>query len=192
MTKKITIPKPSQPKVTPKLPFGERFFEEGKRHLTFSFSCFDRENKLFNLGDNSQMERVVSGRWFISLLDCLKSISNMEHAMIPSSMHQLHQVGWDSANASRPQSGEDLEYWQFRLNKSTGRVIGFIIDEIFYVVWLDPHHNLTDSEGYGKAVYHSRGKSDYELLQEQNKLLTEENERLKEENQAYKELFDSI
>ena len=35
------------------------------------------------------------------------------------------------------------------IDKSSGRVIGVIVNNVFYVVWLDPHHNLTDSEGYG-------------------------------------------
>ena len=41
------------------------------------------------------------------------------------------------------------------IDKSSGRVIGVIINNVFYVVWLDPHHNLIDSEGYGTVKKYS-------------------------------------
>ncbi|MCD8021451.1 MAG: hypothetical protein LUF30_00195 [Lachnospiraceae bacterium] len=37
-----------------------------------------------------------------------------------------------------------------------------MIDGVFYVVWLDPHHNLTDSEGYGTVRYYKPALSLYE------------------------------
>jgi hypothetical protein len=37
----------------------------------------------------------------------------------------------------------DKEAWQFEITKSEhGRVHGILIDEVFYVVWIDPCHNL--------------------------------------------------
>ena len=42
------------------------------------------------------------------------------------------------------------EWYQFRISKSKGRVIGIKIDNVFYIVYLDPFHNLINSEGYGK------------------------------------------
>ena len=125
-----------------------------EKSFSFSFACFDREHELFNLGDNSSPDGVISGKWFLSLLDCLKSVSNQRISDLRSSIHDLHPIDWEKANASPPYGFEQLEYWQFRINKSRGRVIGFKIDNTFYVVWLDPHHNLTDSEGYGKAEKH--------------------------------------
>lgn len=50
------------------------------------------------------------------------------------------------------------------LDKSHGRVIGILIDAVFYIVWLDPHHNPTDSKGYGGANKFKRPCSDYEKL----------------------------
>ena len=125
-----------------------------EKSFSFSFACFDRQHELFNLGDNSAPDGVVSGRWFLSLLDCLKSVSNQRISDLRSSVHDLHPIDWGKANTSPPSGFEQLEYWQFRVNKSRGRVIGFKIDNTFYVVWLDPHHNLTDSEGYGKVQRH--------------------------------------
>ena len=64
-----------------------------------------------------------------------------------------------------------------------------MIDGVFYIVWLDPHHNLTDSEGYGGATYHYAAKSIYERQEERIKYLEEENRRLEEENRELSELF---
>ncbi len=134
------------------LPYNGSFLTD--KSFSFSFACFDRQHELFNLGNNSSPDGVVSGKWFLSLLDCLKSVSNQRISDLFSSIHDLHRVDWKKTNTPPPPHSEQLEYWQFRINKSRGRVIGFKIDNTFYVVWLDPHHNLTNSEGYGKVEVH--------------------------------------
>ncbi|MBO6178492.1 MAG: hypothetical protein J6O04_04930 [Selenomonadaceae bacterium] len=116
--------------------------------IAFSFACFDRGNKYFNLGGNSE-DKTVGGIWFIKLLDCLKDVGTKTIQELKKAPYHLHPVKWESANVKPPNNSEQCQYWQFRLNKSDGRVIGILIDHIFYVVWLDPYHNLTNSEGYG-------------------------------------------
>ena len=136
--------------------------------LTFSFACFDRNHDLFNLGGDAE-DKTVGGAWFLDLLDCLKSVSNKKIPEIRTSLHDLHPIDWSKTNASAPDGDEQHEYWQFRINKSKGRVIGFIVNviehSVFYVVWLDPHHNLTDSEGYGGKVWFKRPVSEAEIRQ---------------------------
>lgn len=51
---------------------------------------------------------------------------------------------------------EQYEWWQFRISKSKGRVIGIFIENCFHIVWLDRYHNLTNSEGDGKENYKSK------------------------------------
>ena len=146
-----------------KLPYnGSAVSEQG---FSFSFACFDRTHDLFNLGGKSE-NGTVGGPWFIDLMDCLKSISNMTFAQACSSMHELHPVDWKNANAKCPTDDNQREYWQFRINKSKGRVVGILIDSVFYVVWLDRHHNLSNSAGYGGVNKFSQGKSLYELQEE--------------------------
>ncbi len=161
MIKKINLPpvdlKVVQSKVT--LPYNGNAVTE--KSFSFSFACFDRSHALFNLGDNTA-EGVVSGKWFLDLLDCLKSVSNKTVFELKGSMHDLHPVDWEKTNTCSPGGSEQTEYWQFRINKSKGRVIGFLIEGVFYVVWLDPHHNLTDSVGYGTVVKHKPGLSVFE------------------------------
>lgn len=129
------------------LPFNGKIVQE--QMFSLSFACLDLDHELFNLGGKAE-DKTVGGKWFLQLLECLKSVSNKTIAELKNSVHDLHPVDWAKTNVKCP-SGNQGEYWQFRLNKSRGRVIGMLIDGVFYVVWLDPHHNLTDSEGYGKA-----------------------------------------
>lgn len=178
-TKGICLPaveKPTKEKIS--LPFNGSIVKG--RGFSFSFACFDHTHELFNLGDDQKPEKCVSGNWFIGLLDCLKSVGNMTFDAMRQSMHDLHPIDWTKTNASPPDDDAQREYWQFRINKSKGRIIGFMIDGVFYIVWLDPHHNLTDSNGYGKATYHHAAKSTYELQEERIQFLEKENRELSE------------
>lgn len=173
------------------LPYnGNAVTEKG---LYFSFACFDRNHKLFNLGENGNQDSVVSGKWFLDLFECLKSVNNMTFSELKASKHQLHPIDWNKCNAKPPECFEQLNYWQFRIDKSKGRVHGFILNhtpnDIFFVMWLDPHHNLSDSEGYGTATYHYRPKSTYETMQEKMEALQDENNRLKGDLKAAEELM---
>ena len=77
---------------------------------------------------------------------------------LKTSIHDLHPVNWKASNVSCPLNSDQLDFYQFRISKSKGRIIGIKIDNTFYVVWLDPHHNFSDSEGYGRAKYYKKAK----------------------------------
>lgn len=160
--------------------------------FSFSFASFDRTHKLFNLGDNSEKSGIVSSEWFIALLDCLKVVNRMTVAELKSSMHDLHPVDWHKANTSMPEDGSQCEYWQFRINKGRGRVIGVLIDGVFYVVWLDPHHNLSNSKGYRQEEWYKPALSEYEKQEILIAKQREENLRLIEELTAAEELLMSV
>jgi hypothetical protein len=160
------------------------------KRFVFSFELFDRNHPLFNVGKNEHCPEAVSGEWFIELLDCLKEISNKNiYELGKGSMYDLHPVNWKKANAKLPEGHEQLEYYQFRINKSNGRVIGAKIDNLFYIVWLDRYHNLTDSDGYGKAKYMYRPKSIFEEQQEKIEILEKRINRYKQEIDTYESTF---
>ncbi|MCR5661281.1 MAG: hypothetical protein K6G50_04010 [bacterium] len=121
-----------------------------KGNLLFSFSMFDRQHELFNLGSNTS-DGIIEAKWFIHLLDCLKEASRKSIQELKNGTYDLHPVKWEQANTKQPDNLQQYNFWQFRINKSRGRVIGALIEGVFYIVWLDCHHNLTNSEGYGKA-----------------------------------------
>ena len=168
--------------------------DEKNEYFKFCFDMFDREHPLFNLGNEPKHSKAISGEWFISLLDCLKEVSAIKIAELKKDTHDLHPVNWKSENinTSKPAGHEQLEYWQFRINKGNGRVIGVKIDNKFYIVWLDPYHNLTNSNGYGKAKYYYRPKTEYELLQERYEHLKIEYAELSKENETFEKLFDEM
>ena len=109
------------------LPFNGNVVND--RSFSFSFASFDRSHELFNLGSATGN---VNSEWFISLLDCFKSVNNMTLEEVKRSTHDLHPINWDNTNANSP--NEQYEFWQFRINKSLARVIGILLDGIFYVV----------------------------------------------------------
>ena len=182
----MKLPRKEPPKEKTLLPFNGKAVTE--KSFSFSFACFDRSHELFNLGDQTESGTVVAN-WFIDLLDCLKSVSNMTLTELKTSMHDLHPIEWSKTNTSAPRDGEQCEYWQFRINKSKGRVVGFLIEGVFYIVWLDPHHNLTNSEGYGKEMYYKAGKSLYELQEIEIQQKQEEIERLNKELETASQLM---
>lgn len=168
------------------LPFNGNAVSE--KSLSFSFSCFDRSEPLFNLG-SSDSKGVLSGGWFVDLLDCLKNVSNTSIIDLQISKHDLHRINWKHTNVHQPANSEQCEYWQFRVNKSKGRVIGILIDRVFYLVWLDPHHNLTNSDGYEGPQKYNPPQSEYEQLEAQNNELKAENKKLKDDLDAAEKLL---
>lgn len=160
-----------------------------KEKFSFSFSSFDRTHELFNLGDNSETNNIVKSEWFLDFLDCLKSVNNMNVNELKRSMFDLHPIDFSKTNVNPPDS-EQKDYWQFRINKSKGRIIGFLVRGIFYVVWLDPHHNLTNSEGYGKMTYHMQPLSMYEQQLSKISELEEKVSKMQEDINTYEELLN--
>lgn len=161
-----------------------------EKKFLFSFTLFDRDHKLFNLGDESTKDGAVPGGWFLSLFDCFECVCDMKIYDLKGSSYDLHPVDWEFANTSPPTGLEQYELQQFRINKSKGRIVGFYIGNVFYVVWLDPHHNLTDSEGYGKAVFYRKPLSDYERLEKKCEEQRKEIMRLKGDLHAAEELLN--
>lgn len=117
MTKKFTLPSVSKQlaKENTTLPFNGSAVTE--KSFSFSFACFDRTHELFNLGDHTT-EGVISGKWFLDLFDCLKSVSNKTIVELKASLHDLHPIIWSKTNINAPANSGQCDYWQFRINKS--------------------------------------------------------------------------
>jgi len=91
-----------------------------------------------------------TGAWFESLLERLQALSSLRPQEVLSSRSsalRAHPI--EFSRSSEPQGFAHLNHrlrgyepYQFQLSKERGRVHGFFIDLIFYIVWLDPHHRL--------------------------------------------------
>lgn len=113
--------------------------------LRFSF-------RHLNSNDKFGHEKVVDTATYLpQLLTRLQSISNLklsEFRANKDSSLRAHTHDWNKTTeikgfAHLSTQLQSCEAWQFQLSANEhGRVHGVLIDEVFYVVWLDPGHLL--------------------------------------------------
>jgi hypothetical protein len=86
-----------------------------------------------------------------TLLDRLREVSSMrvsEFRANKSRAIRAHTLDWTetsekSGYSHLTQQLQQCEPWQFCLSANEhGRIHGILIDEVFYVVWLDPGHKM--------------------------------------------------
>lgn len=136
--------------------------DRGLPFITFSFKYFGQQ-AFFGIGEQD-------ATWFANLFDRIKDLSGKTKAIIENpterEAYRLHPIDWDAINCpikiadllSVPQNiknnAENDFFWQFQLSKGTGRVVGFFNEDstIFYIVLLDPKHNIQPSKYYGYSV----------------------------------------
>ncbi|MBZ5628113.1 MAG: hypothetical protein LAO06_04520 [Acidobacteriia bacterium] len=135
-------PAPEPP--TPAIP--EIVVPAENRPLRFSFKHLDTANRKFQLADcNAEFFRALVERirdyssWTV---DDFCDQNNNEHR------HVIHFPDTTEPNgfAGLGFDPDQLEYheaWQFELSPiEEWRVHGILIDDTFYIIWLDADHNL--------------------------------------------------
>ena len=162
----------------------------GMQPVIFTFVDLDREHPYFNLSK-------VGPGWFILLLDTLQKLSNMSWSSILSDdAYDAHPHDWNKTTTQfKKEKYEQFEGVQFQLKKNTGRVHGYVIGNLFYVVWLDPYHNLYDMDGFPPVkskikMYKNPGKSCLQIYNEDIEYLAKENQELRKENNEVMELLN--
>lgn len=130
-------------------------------HIGFSFEYF-KQIPYFQLGDEQN-------HWFVSLFDRLKDLSGKDSSILgdvnAKKRYRIHSIVWNQPNIPIKKSdlnwipegylkNDEFEFIQFQLSKSNGRVVGFFNEDssIFYIVLLDPKHNLQPSKDHNYAV----------------------------------------
>ena len=89
----------------------------------------------------------------MQLLDKLQNLSKIEIQKLLKDNNyrkaiRMHIINWSDTSelngfANLPQHLNDLTPWQFNITSNAhGRVHGFLIENIFYIVWLDTDHLL--------------------------------------------------
>jgi len=118
--------------------------EKDDAPLRFSFRFFD-------CADAELCPPTFPEGYTQTLMDRLRSISTWTVKEFTSSRSKAirsHQIDWE--DTSRPDGFPNLNEqfgaypgWQFSLSANEhGRVHGLLIDDTFYVIWLDCGHNL--------------------------------------------------
>ncbi len=93
--------------------------------------------------------------YWLTLIDRLKALSALstqELLVNRSSSLRFHPIKWEdtSENGFGLKDEEQLvdTPYQFSLSSNEhGRIHGFLINEVFYIVWLDPDHQLYPKKG---------------------------------------------
>lgn len=114
-----------------------------RRGVSFSYKYFQRDHSKFSVASRK-------AEYLIALLDRLRDVSSLNAQELisnRSSALRCHSIKWsDTTESCFGFPGEeqlvDTPY-QFSISSNQhGRVHGFFIEEVFYIVWLDPEHKL--------------------------------------------------
>jgi len=113
--------------------------------VCFSFKYLEIEHEKFDLPDTS-----VKISYLYTILDRLKQISSMHcnEFRLSGKALRSHIIKWE--NTTEPdgychlsEQMQECSPWQFSLSREElGRIHGFILGDIFYVVWIDHDHKL--------------------------------------------------
>ena len=118
------------------------------RGISFSFKYYQDMHDKFSCNDKATVYWLT----LLSRLKALSGLSAQELLANRSRALRFHPIKWEDTSENRfglPSEEQlvDIPY-QFSLSSNEhGRVHGFFIDEIFYVVWLDPDHLLYPAQG---------------------------------------------
>ena len=113
--------------------------------IRLSFKCLD----LFSNGKFG-IHRCRDG-YLQKLLERLKDLSSLTQTEFRTSRSpslRIHEIDW--ATTSEPDGFTSLneqlralQAWQFEITRNEhGRVHGFLLEDTFFVVWIDPDHRL--------------------------------------------------
>ena len=112
--------------------------------ITFSFSALERTSH-FNLD-------MTCPNWSSELFEMLKNASNYSKTDLICGKLRTYRVH-NHESASPPDPLPDgvalKDCYQIRISKSKGGIHGVFNENIFYVIWLDPLHNMYPDEKYG-------------------------------------------
>lgn len=141
------IPKASainKPRITPE----NIAVKSEKQKILFSFEAVDK-NEYFNLDGTCQ-------NWAADLFDTMKKVSQIElkdiyagkysGKTLPLRIHQ-HENANPPCKVPKQISLDDI--WQIRISVSKGGIHGIFSDNVFYVIWFDPQHNLYPDDNHG-------------------------------------------
>ncbi|HSW94310.1 MAG TPA: hypothetical protein VLJ15_08170 [Gammaproteobacteria bacterium] len=114
----------------------------------FSFKHLDMKNQKFNI-DNRKTQ------YFIKMLERLKNLSTLSPQEILSNRSRAlraHPITWKDTSEKSGfnhlnEQLKEITPYQFEISRDEhGRVHGFFIDNIFFIIWFDPNHQLYSSQ----------------------------------------------
>ena len=145
MTAQSRIPKASAKDSELKIPKYSFIPKDQEKNIVFSFEALTT-NEYFNLDMTCQ-------NWAAELFEKLHSISSSKlSSLISSSGGQSTRIH-DHSNSNPPlpipYNIDKKDLYQIRIGTSKGGIHGVPYENIFYVIWFDPLHNMYPDERYG-------------------------------------------
>lgn len=155
------------------------------KKISFSFESLER-TEYFNL-DGTCIN------WSSELFEMLKEVSTREKSELLSGKIKSYRIH-DHRNATPPSKLPDgvslNDFYQIRISKSKGAIHGVFYENIFYIVWLDPLHNMYPNDHYGGLRKIKPPSTCCRDREDSVKLLSAENEKLKAEKKELEELLE--
>ena len=122
--------------------------ENKQAKILFSFEAVEK-NEYFNLDGTCQ-------NWAADLFDTMQKVSGIELKDIyagkysgKTSPFRIHRHEDAKPPCKLPSSISLEDMWQIRISISTGGIHGIFSDNVFYVIWFDPQHNLYPDKNHG-------------------------------------------
>ena len=185
MAHRSRIPKAKKSDSQLPIPKQEKFSSRDEG-LKFSFEALDKTEYFLLYG--------TCPNWAAELFDMLKDISGPSVAdMVGGNYRTKYRVhNHEKANPpSKLPDGVALkDCYQIRIQSSKGGIHGIFIDNIFYIIWLDPFHNMYPNEHFGglrkvKPTSTCCMDRDAEIAELHKKI-----EELEELNRTYEDIFN--
>jgi hypothetical protein len=115
--------------------------------ILLSFKYLNLTHKMFPISYALEIDNYLE-----KFLEKLKALSDEKPVQFKTQYRKYwrnHEIDWSGTAVPRGFDNipahlkEDTQPFQFNITEHEhGRVLGFFIASIFYVVWLDPKHNL--------------------------------------------------
>lgn len=84
------------------------------------------------------------------------------------------------------------EMWQIRISASKGGIHGVFYENVFFVIWFDPQHNLYPDKNHGGLKRIIPPSTCCKDRDSEIARLYEENQKLQEDINAYEEILNEI
>ena len=115
------------------------------KKVSFSFELLQEKHQKFSYNRCNE-------KYFLNLLVRLRKLSCFDsqtfETLLNDNYWRVHSISWKTTSERKGFSHLSEEYqgcvpYQFNTGYRKGRAHGFLVEDVFYVVWLDPNHKLS-------------------------------------------------
>lgn len=179
------IPKPEKKSVSSGIVPKRPEFIPKKEGISFSFEALER-TEYFDLDGTCQ-------NWASDMLDMMKEVSKHgEKELISGQLrtYRVHNHEKAKPPSPLPDGVELKDCFQIRISTSKGGIHGVFRENIFYVIWLDPLHNMYPDDRFGGLRKTKPASTCCKDRDEEIIRLQQELEKAKNDAKIWEELAD--